>query len=170
MAVFQDLAAAVINYMNTKVTCSIITLAPNMPPLCNRNEGFKYVIRAQNNGTATDGVKLINVRFFVRSTSPTVKFKAPPTYVATARSGMYSSSPLISPGTMASQMYLFPNPSTGCDKIAIGSGCNLQDLEGNFGTTLGVVYFKSKIIAEPELVYSKNEDCPEGQIFRTVQA
>jgi len=170
MAVFQDLAAAVINYMNTKVTCSIITLAPNMPPLCNRNEGFKYVIRAQNNGTASDGVNLVNVRFFVRSSSTTAKFKAPQPNVATARSGMFASSPQISPGTMASQMYLFPNPSTGCDHIAIGTGCNLSGLEGNFGPTPGVVYFKSKIIAEPELVYSKNEDCPEGQIFRTVQA
>lgn len=102
-----DIRQASFDYIKASVTCKLENLVADIPVAISPGEGFKFDLRATNNGN----LRLVKVKYHVYVTDPTkVMLSVPvlPMGIRVARSGSTDDSPLLDPGSLVSEMYLFP--------------------------------------------------------------
>jgi hypothetical protein len=166
-----DLRSAVQTYLNTKVTCAIPSLVPDVPNALSPGEGFTYNIQARN-AAAPEGIALTNVRYHVRVVNPNIgKLIVPsPLISGTARASADPTSATLAVGSQVNEMFLFPGGFFGADlkRLDVGETDTLSNLKGT-ALALGTLELRVNIIADPdeEFLFPRNEDSTEGS--RTVQ-
>ena len=162
-----DLRSAVQTYLNTKVTCTVPSLVPDVPNALSPGEGFTYSIQAKN-APAPDGIVLTNVRYHVRVVNPNVgKLIVPnPLIFGTARASADATAPALVAGTQVGAMFLFPGIlGNGPDlkRLTVGETDTVSGLKGK-ALALGTLELRVNIIADPdeEFLFPRNEDSTEG--------
>lgn len=161
-----DLRSAVQTYLNTKVTCTVPSLVPDVPNALSPGEGFTYSIRAKN-APVPDGIALTNVRYHVRVVNPAIgQLIVPnPLIGVTARAGADATSTLLPVGSPVAAMFLFPVGlfSTDLKRLDVGETDTVSGLKGQ-ALALGTLKLGVSIIADAdeEFLFPRNEDSAEG--------
>lgn len=109
----REIRAAVINYVDSKVTVSISTPAPVSGAVINPNEMFSFTLTAKNADAASGGIPLRDVIWHVWVQDEAVCKLIVPVPIGhvllvVARSGPSSAYPQLAPGSEVREMYLFP--------------------------------------------------------------
>jgi hypothetical protein len=165
-----DLRGAVQSYLNTKVTVSLSTFAPDVPATINPNEEFSFSVTATNADAANGGVRLVNVRYHLKVVARSVAKLLVPTNSplaligVTARSGPLETDTVLAPGTEVAEMYLFPFNNLGVavdnKTLDVGEADTLSNLKGIAGGGIGATDIKFDILADVDLnfLFPKNEN------------
>lgn len=149
----QDLRAAVLAYMNTKVTCSVSNLIAEVPKAISPKEKFKFDVSATNATIAAGGVSLKNVRYVITA-SNNVNLIVPEEKVGKAVSipiPPFNMSFKLDPGKEVSGYVLTPvayDPSA----LYPGETDTIKELPA-IGKSLGGFSICAHIIAEVDLSY-----------------
>lgn len=154
--VLSEIRTAVQTYLNTKVNTTISAITPDGPATLNPNEEGSFKVEIANALAGAGGVRLVNVRYHLRTTTPALlKFKVPPVAVAAAKSGVALASPALTPGTFVSEMFLFP----GDNSLDAGDIDTLNGLKVK-ATALGNANITCHVHADIDMEYlfPKNED------------
>lgn len=103
----HEIRAAVISYMDNKVTVLISAFTPATGATINPNEEFSFTLTAQNADAASGGIALKNVVWRVWVENDAVAKLIVPSAPMVARSSLSATSALT-PGSLVKEMYLFP--------------------------------------------------------------
>jgi len=136
MSVLTDIRTAVANYANVNLTTTISAPVPDVPNTTNPDEEFTFNLTATNAG-APDGIQLTNIRYHLSVTGAGVHLIVPAEALAIARTGSTDSSPQLTPGDLASVMFLFPTSLDG-QTLGVGESDSLNGLKGKAGSAPGV--------------------------------
>lgn len=152
----MDIRTAVQDYLNTKVSALISPLTAPINP----GEEFSFTITALNPPATSGGIRLVNVRYHLKIANSTVaKLIVPPSGTAIARSGFLTTDDELPPGTLVSEMYLFPT-SANNDTFDVDDHNTIPDLKGMAGNGVGNTEIQCNVIAEPDLdfLFPKQEN------------
>jgi len=162
----QDIRTAVINYVDTKVTCTVGAIIPEVPIVLSPKENFTFSVAATNATVALGGVRLKNIRYYV-STNGLATLKVPPSNLGKCFGSINPSGTPFTPDADVTGFYL--NPPEGDFKyLDPGETDTIVNLKGTT-KSLGSLMIEVKVFADIDLDYlfPPNQDSAWGT--KTIQ-
>jgi hypothetical protein len=170
----KDIRQAVRSYLDSRVTCSISTVIPDVPNALSPNEGFTFSITAKNAGNADpDSARLKNIGYHVWIVETAkAKLIVPPATKGTAYQA--SNSIVVLPPIVngkpneVSSYYLVP-PEGDFKFLDVDETDTIEGLRG-IAKQLGTFTIKFDIHADPDMdwLFPKNENSGEATRTREV--
>lgn len=158
----SDIRAAVVAYLNSSVTVSVTAPVPDQPTVISPDEGFTYSVKATNASAAAGGVQLTGVVYHVRLTPASVaKLQVPAS--PPARAVNSPAGPTLAPGSMVSEMFLFPTSSSAHKILAVGESDTITGLRGK-ALDPGAATIRADIQAniDENWLFPNQENTPSG--------
>ena len=153
----QEIRTAVLTYVDTKVTCSVSAIIPDVPIALSPSEGFTFNVTVSNAAVAAGGIRLTNVRYVISASSSNVKLIVPPVTVGNAR--VIGLLPLaLNPGTETSGYILTP-PAGDLKILDPGETDTITGLKG-IAKSLGAFSVCFHILADIDLDFLFPQDAP----------